>query len=141
MALRRYEVYAVSSQIAIDINGGFGFFEASCRLRSFHYIHVPSRVKPVISVALNPLHHGKGKEPLIGPWNVFQITQAPKRIEAQDMKSLSLSLSPLSLLLGGLTVLEWKGRVPHFLCLSLGGLTMPEWKGRVPHCSHCERIT
>ncbi|GBP59311.1 hypothetical protein EVAR_40696_1 [Eumeta japonica] len=47
--------------------------------------------------------------------------------------------------LGGLTVLEWKGRVPSFLCLSLsllGGLTMPEWKGRVPLTrSHCERIT
>ncbi|GBP61121.1 hypothetical protein EVAR_46772_1 [Eumeta japonica] len=39
----------------------------------------------------------------------------------------------------------WKGRVPQLLCLSLsllGGLTMPEWKGRVPlYCSHCERIT
>ncbi|GBP74444.1 hypothetical protein EVAR_44508_1 [Eumeta japonica] len=46
---------------------------------------------------------------------------------------------------GGLTVLEWKGRVPSLLCLSLsllGGLTMPEWKGRVPLTrSHCERIT
>ncbi|GBP30076.1 hypothetical protein EVAR_14594_1 [Eumeta japonica] len=45
----------------------------------------------------------------------------------------------------GLTVLEWKGRVPFtfYVCLSLlGGLTMPEWKGRVPLTrSHCERIT
>ncbi|GBP34984.1 Mariner Mos1 transposase [Eumeta japonica] len=36
-------------------------------------------------------------------------------------------------------------RAFHFLCLSLsllGGLTMPEWKGRVPLTrSHCERIT
>ncbi|GBP91085.1 hypothetical protein EVAR_68428_1 [Eumeta japonica] len=49
--------------------------------------------------------------------------------------SLSLSLALSLSLLGGLTVLEWKGRVPSLLCLSLsllGGLTMPEWKGRVP---------
>ncbi|GBP00397.1 hypothetical protein EVAR_956_1 [Eumeta japonica] len=43
----------------------------------------------------------------------------------------------------GLTVLEWKGRVPFTFSVSLllGGLTMPEWKGRVLTRSHCERIT
>ncbi|GBP22422.1 hypothetical protein EVAR_78598_1 [Eumeta japonica] len=56
-------------------------------------------------------------------------------------------LSPtLSLALGGLTVLEEGTRAFHFLCLSLsllGGLTMPEWKGRVPSPASflCSRST
>ncbi|GBP48916.1 hypothetical protein EVAR_96897_1 [Eumeta japonica] len=77
--------------------------------------------------------------------------QAPKRNRSARHEpvcmpiSLSLSLALSLSLLGGLTVLEWKGRVPFtfYVCLSLlGGLTMPEWKGRVPLTrSHCERIT
>ncbi|GBP32819.1 Retrovirus-related Pol polyprotein from type-1 retrotransposable element R2 [Eumeta japonica] len=76
--------------------------------------------------------------------------QAPKRNRSARHEpvcmpiSLTLSLALSLSLLGGLTVLEWKGRVPFTLCLSLsllGGL-MPEWKGRVPLTrSHCERIT
>ncbi|GBP11744.1 hypothetical protein EVAR_77851_1 [Eumeta japonica] len=69
-------------------------------------------------------------------------------IEAQDMNRcvcLSLSLS-LSLALRRANCARVEGtRAFHFLCLSLsllGGLTMPEWKGRVPLTrSHCERIT
>ncbi|GBP11912.1 hypothetical protein EVAR_74542_1 [Eumeta japonica] len=77
--------------------------------------------------------------------------QAPKRNRSARHEpvcmpiSLTLSLSVSLSLLGGLTVLEWKGRVPFtFMSVSLllGGLTMPEWKGRVPLTrSHCERIT
>ncbi|GBP76815.1 hypothetical protein EVAR_42666_1 [Eumeta japonica] len=75
--------------------------------------------------------------------------KAPKQRSARHepvCMPISLSLALSLSLLGGLTVLEWKGRVPFtFLCLSLsllGGLTMPEWKGRVPLTrSHCERIT
>ncbi|GBP36291.1 Modular serine protease [Eumeta japonica] len=73
-------------------------------------------------------------------------------IEAQDMNRcvcLSLSLSPsrsVSLALRRANCARVEGtRAFHFLCLSLlllGGLTMPEWKGRVPLTrSHCERIT
>ncbi|GBO99450.1 hypothetical protein EVAR_648_1 [Eumeta japonica] len=76
---------------------------------------------------------------------------APKRNRSARREpvcmSISLTLSrSVSLALRRANCARVEGtRAFHFLCLSLsllGGLTMPEWKGRVPLTrSHCERIT
>ncbi|GBP89172.1 hypothetical protein EVAR_90309_1 [Eumeta japonica] len=71
--------------------------------------------------------------------------QAPKRNRSARHEPVCMPISH-SLALGRANCARVEGtRAFHFVCLSLsllGGLTMPEWKGRVPLTrSHCERIT
>ncbi|GBP39598.1 hypothetical protein EVAR_26681_1 [Eumeta japonica] len=77
-------------------------------------------------------------------WIVGGHASAYRRVPKDTYLSSSDLTRDIDTAVGGLTVLEWKGRVPFtFMSVSLlGGLTMPEWKGRVPLTrSHCERIT
>ncbi|GBP33267.1 hypothetical protein EVAR_5222_1 [Eumeta japonica] len=100
----------------------------------------------------DPLDARKSYYYLRGAVSLYDILRRLSEIEAQDTNrcvclSLSLSLSrSVSLALRRANCARVEGtRAFHFLCLSLsllGGLTMPEWKGRVPLTrSHCERIT
>ncbi|GBP88838.1 hypothetical protein EVAR_65831_1 [Eumeta japonica] len=95
---------------------------------------------------------GRGRAVARFSFRLRELEARLSEIEAQDMNrcvclSLSLSLSrSVSLALRRANCARVEGtRAFHFLCLSLsllGGLTMPEWKGRVPLTrSHCERIT
>ncbi|GBP34283.1 hypothetical protein EVAR_13422_1 [Eumeta japonica] len=86
-----------------------------------------------------------------GPNPIQRYNEAPKRNRSARHEpvcmpiSLTLSLALSLSLLGGLTVLEWKGRVPFtFMSVSLAlrRANHARVEGRVPLTrSHCERIT